>query len=99
MYIQDDTWRINSFPHGQDGHHFADDIFICIFVNEKFCILIKLSLKFVPKGPIVIRLSFGLDNGLAPNRRQAILWTNAATIHWRIHAAPGGDEKNAPVKC
>ena len=24
----------------------------CIFVNEKFYILIKFSLKFVPKGPI-----------------------------------------------
>ena len=23
-----------------------------IFVNEKLCILIKISLKFVPKGPI-----------------------------------------------
>ena len=32
--------------------HFADDIFRCIFVNAKFCILIKISLKFVPKGPI-----------------------------------------------
>ena len=30
----------------------ADDIFRCIFVNEKFCILIEISLKFVPKGPI-----------------------------------------------
>ena len=30
----------------------ADDIFRCIFVNEKFCILNKISLKFVPKGPI-----------------------------------------------
>ena len=30
----------------------ADDIFRCIFMNEKFCILIKISLKFVPKGPI-----------------------------------------------
>ena len=29
----------------------ADDIFWCIFVNEKICILIKISLKFVPKGP------------------------------------------------
>ena len=37
---------------GQNGRHFADDIFRCIFVNEKFCILIKISLKFVPKGPI-----------------------------------------------
>ena len=33
--------------------HFSDDVFRCIFVNEKFCILIKISLKFVPKGPIV----------------------------------------------
>ena len=30
----------------------ADDIFKCIFVNESFSILIKISLKFVPKGPI-----------------------------------------------
>ena len=34
-----------------DGH-FADDIFRYIFVNESFCILIKISLNFVPKGPI-----------------------------------------------
>ena len=31
---------------------FADNIFRCNFVNEKFCILIEISLKFVPKGPI-----------------------------------------------
>ena len=28
---------INSSPPGQNGHHFADDIFICIFMNENFC--------------------------------------------------------------
>ena len=39
-------------PPEQNWHHFADDIFRCIFVNEKFDILIKISLKFVPKGPI-----------------------------------------------
>ena len=32
----------NSFPPGQNGHHFADDIFRCIFVDEKLCILIKI---------------------------------------------------------
>ena len=37
---------------GQNGRHFADDIFRRIFMNEKLCILIKISLKFVPKGPI-----------------------------------------------
>ena len=39
------------------NHHFADDIFRCIYMNEKFCILIKIWLNFVPKGPI--------DNNLA----------------------------------
>ena len=30
----------------------SDAIFRRIFVNEKFCILIKNSMKFVPKGPV-----------------------------------------------
>ena len=30
----------------------ADDIFKCIFLNEKVQILIKISLRFVPKGLI-----------------------------------------------
>ena len=44
--------EVNPLLLGQKGCHFADDIFLCIFVNEKFCILIKSSLKCVPKGPI-----------------------------------------------
>ena len=40
------------FSPGQNGRHFADDIFRCIFENEKFCILIQISLKFVSTGPI-----------------------------------------------
>ena len=39
---------------GQNGRDFADDIFKCIFVNEKFCISIRISLKFVPNGPVDI---------------------------------------------
>ena len=31
-----------------------------------------------------------LDNSMAPNRRQAIIWTNADLIHWRLHVALGG---------
>ena len=42
----------NSSPPGQNGRHFTDDIFKCIFVNEKNYILIKISLKCAPKGPI-----------------------------------------------
>ena len=36
----------------QNGRHFADDIFKCIFLNENVLIPITISLKFVPKGPI-----------------------------------------------
>ena len=44
--------KFNSSALKQSRRHFADDIFKCIFLNEKFCILIKISLKFVPKGHI-----------------------------------------------
>ena len=50
IFLRDKS--VNSSPPGQNSRHFTDDIFRCIFVNEKFCILIKISLKFVPKGPI-----------------------------------------------
>ena len=35
--------------------------------------------------------STGSDNDLALTRRQAIIWTNADPIHWRIYAALEGD--------
>ena len=46
------TEGFNSSPPRQNGCHCADNILICISVNEKFCILIKISLRFVPKIPI-----------------------------------------------
>ena len=54
----------------------ADDIFKCIFLNEND----------------KIPTSIGSGNGLAPNKRQAITWTNDYRVHWRIYAALGGDE-------
>ena len=36
--------------------------------------------------------SVDLDNGLALNRQQAVIWTNAVPIHWRIYTALSGDE-------
>ena len=36
----------------QNGRHFPDDIFKRIFLTEKYEFSIKISLKFVPKGPI-----------------------------------------------
>ena len=36
----------------QNGRHLPDDIFKCIFLNGNLRFFIKISLKFVPKGPI-----------------------------------------------
>ena len=72
LFIVSDVKYILSYPPGRNGRHFQDD-FKCIFVNENVCIWIKISLKFVPKGPI--------DNN------QAIFWTNADPNHWHIFAA------------
>ena len=56
-------------PPGQNGRHFADDIFMCIFVNEKVYIMIKISLKFVPKGqidnkPALVHIMHRIDDKL-----------------------------------
>ena len=49
------NWRLlihNTLRPRQNGRHFADDVFKCIFWNGNLWISIKISLKFVPKGPI-----------------------------------------------
>ena len=42
----------NTLRPRQNRRHFADDVFKCNFLNENVWIPIKISLKFVPKGPI-----------------------------------------------
>ena len=48
-------YHINSLRPKQNGRHLAANIFKCIFLNENICILIKISLKFVPRGPFDIK--------------------------------------------
>ena len=86
--LPESCWPSSMMPHGitrpqwvntlrqkEDGRHFADDIFTCIFFNENCSILLKFSLKYVRKGPI--------DNNpplvqiMAWRRSGAdIIWTN-----------------------
>ena len=74
---------------GQNGRRFADDMFKCIFLNENMWISNEISLKYVLWVLIdnIQYVSTGLDNGLAPSKRQVIIWTNADR---RIYAAIGG---------
>ena len=46
------TQKTNTLRPGENGRHFADDIFKCIFLNENVWIPIEISLKFVTTGPI-----------------------------------------------
>ena len=43
---------INTLRQRQDGRHFADYIFKCIFLNENVWTPIEISQTFVPKGPV-----------------------------------------------
>ena len=46
---------VNTLSLRQNGRHFAEDIFKCIFLNENVWILISISLKYMfPKYPINI---------------------------------------------
>ena len=45
---------LNTLRSRQDGRHFPDVIFKCIFLNENVGISINISLKFVPTGLINI---------------------------------------------
>ena len=164
---------VNILRPTQDGSHFPYDIVKCIFLNDDLYILIKISLKFVPKGPInnipalvqimawrrigdkplsepnmvsllthicvtrpqwvnpsplkkwlqfhrrqfqahlhqrnffisnQISLRFDLKGnvlgyGLAPNRRQAISWTNAGPVDRGIYTALGTDDSSWHPEC
>ena len=40
--------NFNTLRQRQNGRHFADDFFKCIFLNENFWILHKISMKYIP---------------------------------------------------
>ena len=49
-YHVNQSWLTRTSRPRQNNHHFPDDIFKCIFLNENLWISIKCSLR-VPKGP------------------------------------------------
>ena len=51
--VQGQAFIFNTLRPRQNGPHFADNTFKRIFLNDNVRISIKISLKFVPKGPII----------------------------------------------
>ena len=56
------------------------------------CILIQISLKCVPGSLNWKKVIIGSNNGLAPNRCQAITWTNDDKILWHHMVSLGHNE-------
>ena len=72
------TWRMR-----QNGSHFADDIFKCIFLNEN----VWVSLKFVPKVQI--------NHIPTLVQMMAWHWPDDVIVHWCIYASLGFNELNS----
>ena len=75
----------------QNGHRFANDIFKpfawmkCLNFDWNFT-------DVCSQGSNWQNASIGPDNGLATNRRLAIIWTNGNLCCWRLYASLGVNE-------
>ena len=69
---------INTLMLTQDGRHFANDVFKHNFWNENFWIS---DIQMCSLGSNWQYIIIGSDNGLAPNRQQAIIWTNDGLVN------------------
>ena len=90
FYVKTDS---NTLRPRQNGRHFTDDIFKCILLNENVWIMIKISLKFVPKGPInnipvLVQIMAWRRPGDKPLSEPIRL------VYRRIYASPGLNELN-----
>ena len=73
----------NTLKPKQDGRHFTDDIFKCIFFKENVWIPIKFHWILFSRVQVTYS-STGWDNGLAPSRWQAIIWPMMASLPTHI---------------
>ena len=72
--------------NGENGRHFADDTFTCIFTKKSFVFRFKFHLSLFLGVQFTISHN-GPGNDSAPNRRQATARTKGDPVHRRIHAA------------
>ena len=80
---------MNTLRPRQNGRHFADDLFKCIFLNENGWISIKISLNFVPNGLINNILALVLKMAW---RRSGDKPLSEPMVCWRMYASLGLNE-------
>ena len=61
----------------------------CTLDNNYFWSSLPSAVNSSPNWTPIPKHSIGLDDGLAQNRRHAIVWTNVGPIHWRIYTTIG----------
>ena len=69
----------NTLRPRQNGRHFVDDVFKCIFLNENVWISLMISLKFAPNVPI---------NNI-PVLVQIMALNQSWLVYWRMYASLG----------
>ena len=75
-------WHYNSSPPGQNGRHFADDIFNHIFLNANIIISIQIALKCVPTGPIRSKSTLVQVMAWATNHYLNQCWPSSQAHTW-----------------
>ena len=94
------NWNLTNFPLDKNGCHFMNDIFKCIFMNEKFCTLSNWTW--------FIGVQFTISQHwfrwwLGAKQAQAITWTKHWPSSWHICSScgrwvkPGVGKFSAPV--
>ena len=67
-------------------------MFVSAHLGENFWILNKNSRGYFILGSNWQYGSIDSDNGLAPKRQQATIWSNVDMLYWRIYASLGLNE-------
>ena len=82
---------IKSSLPAQNGRHFAGDIFTGIFMKENFCILLRISGTFIPKGPGGNKSMLVQVMALCRTCDKPAQFIDRP-VHWRIYVALVEDE-------
>ena len=80
--------RVITVSPKQNGWHFTEDLFKCMFLNGDSRIWVHIYLtgaySWKSSWQLVIICS---DNGLSLNRAQATIWINVALFNWHIYGS------------
>ena len=99
-YLPACLWHclFNSLRPKRNRRHFADDIFKCIFLNENVLLAIKISLEFIPKGPIKSISALGQIMAWRRPGDKPLSEPICCVVYSRIHASLGLNELMAVMR-